>query len=106
MNISCHHGASDNFNVIEPALRVLDAHPEVDTIEIDVVYFNNQFVTAHDAADAKKATKSGTPPPLLSQWRVFYLYCIFGVRELLQLCLAAVIVACVERTAVPVARLA
>lgn len=46
--ISCHHGDSSNQNNLVAASRILREYPEIDIMEIDFVFYNNDIVSSHD----------------------------------------------------------
>ena len=49
--ISAHHGLHTRENELIPALNLLIKHPEIDMLEIDFVYDNGKFISAHDYED-------------------------------------------------------
>ncbi len=46
--ISNHHGDSHRENHLPSARAVIEAHPEIDIVEIDFVSHNGQYVSMHD----------------------------------------------------------
>lgn len=49
MRIACHHGDYNHQNNLEHAKRVLELyHDQIDIMEIDFVYYQNNFVSSHD----------------------------------------------------------
>lgn len=48
VKISAHHGCINRENELEPAIELLKLHPEIDMIEIDFVYSDGKFISAHD----------------------------------------------------------
>lgn len=46
--ISNHHGDSQRENHLPSARAVLEAHPEIDIVEIDFVCHNEQYISMHD----------------------------------------------------------
>lgn len=47
-HVSCHHGAANDENKLSSAMKILDLYKEIDIIEIDFIYVNNQFISSHD----------------------------------------------------------
>ncbi len=47
-HVSCHHGATNDENKLSSAMKILDLYKEIDIIEIDFIYVNNQFISSHD----------------------------------------------------------
>ena len=56
--ISCHHGPSHSHNELIPTIKLLENQNEIDIIEIDFIYHNNQFISSHDYN--KKLIKKGS----------------------------------------------
>jgi hypothetical protein len=46
--ISCHHGSQKLENNLHLSIDVLKKHKEIDIIEIDFVFHDNQYISAHD----------------------------------------------------------
>lgn len=46
--VSCHHGDSRDQNNLVSARRILHENPEIDIMEIDFVFYNNDLVSSHD----------------------------------------------------------
>lgn len=46
--ISCHHGSQKLENNLPTTIDILKKHKEIDIIEIDFVFHDNQYISAHD----------------------------------------------------------
>ena len=56
--VSCHHGDVDKQNQLVPAAAILASNPEIDLVEIDVVWDGTNFVTSHDSTEKNLALSS------------------------------------------------
>jgi len=52
---SCHHGSSIKPNQLIPALNILKNN--IDIIEIDFIYYNNQYISAHDESEVEHGSE-------------------------------------------------
>lgn len=48
IKISAHHGYINRENELGPTLDLLNSHPEIGMVEIDFVYSDGKFISAHD----------------------------------------------------------
>jgi len=54
---SCHHGSQKLENNLLATIQVLNQYTNIDIIEIDFIFHNNEYISAHDVEQVKYGSK-------------------------------------------------